>query len=76
VLLDLNLPDVQGDEVLQRLGEDPRTREIPVVVISADATPGQIQRLKAAGARDYLTKPIEVQRFVEVVDEYLNRGGR
>lgn len=75
VLLDLNLPDMPGEQVLQRLGEDPRTREMPVVVISADATPGQIQRLKAAGARDYLTKPLDIQKFVEVIDECLNRRG-
>ena len=45
VLLDLHLPDISGDEVLQRLRDDPVTAKIPVVIVSADATPGQVQRL-------------------------------
>ena len=71
ILLDLNLPDVHGSEVLRRLREDARTRDIPVVVISADASPKQLERLRAAGARDYLTKPIDVRRFLAIVDEVL-----
>jgi len=69
VLLDLNLPDIQGDEVLARLRADDRTSAIPVVMISADATQGQIDRLLAAGARAYLTKPLDVRRLLEIVDE-------
>jgi PAS domain S-box-containing protein len=71
VLLDLNLPDIPGDEVLRLLRADPRTAEIPVVVLSADATPGQIRKLMAAGAVDYLTKPLEVRRFLETLDKIL-----
>jgi len=72
ILLDLHLPDVPGIEVLRRLREDPRTREIPVVVISADASPGQHHRLLAAGAQDYLTKPIDVRKFLAIVDQTLS----
>lgn len=50
VLLDLHLPDLGGEEVLQRLRDDPATASIPVVIVSADATPGQIRRLLTAGA--------------------------
>ncbi|MGH2554583.1 MAG: ATP-binding protein [Actinomycetota bacterium] len=71
VLLDLNLPDVSGEEVLRRLHEAPETEGIPVVVISADATPRQEKRLLAAGAREYLTKPLDVHRFLKVVDKIL-----
>src|SRR3989441_6562175 len=71
ILLDLNLPDVHGSEVLRRLREDANTRDIPVVVISADASPKQVERLRAAGARDYLTKPLDVRRFLAIVDELL-----
>ncbi|HUH11828.1 MAG TPA: ATP-binding protein [Longimicrobiales bacterium] len=71
ILLDLHLPDMHGSDVLKELREDPETRDIPVVVVSADATPGQVQRLLAAGARDYLTKPLNVQQFLEVLDETL-----
>jgi CheY-like chemotaxis protein len=68
ILLDLHLPDVPGDEVLGRLRADPRTRGIPVVVISADVTPGQIDRMLNAGVAAYLTKPIDVRRLIELVD--------
>jgi signal transduction histidine kinase/CheY-like chemotaxis protein len=71
ILLDVQLPDVPGDEVLRALRETSETCGIPVVVISADATPGQIQRLLAAGARAYLTKPLEVKKFLSVLDEVL-----
>jgi len=69
VMLDLHLPDIGGEEVLRRLQADPHTAHLPVVVLSADATPGQIQRLLAAGASQYLTKPLDVTRFLEVVDQ-------
>jgi len=68
VLLDLHLPDIQGDEILRQLRADPRTAQLPVVMISADATGGQIERLRAAGANDYLTKPIDVCKFLALVD--------
>lgn len=71
ILLDLNLPDIDGDEVLARLREDPNTALIPVVMITADASPGQAKRLIDAGAFDYLTKPIDVQRFFKVIDKAL-----
>ena len=72
ILLDLHLPDMQGGEVLQRLQADDRTRSIPVVVISADATQSQVERLMAAGARDYLTKPLSISRFLQVLRGVLN----
>lgn len=74
ILLDLHLPDIPGDEVLRQLRQDPATRRIPVVMISADATHGQVKRLLAAGADEYLTKPLDVKRFLETVDAAL-RGG-
>jgi len=74
ILLDLQLPDIPGPEVLKRLQGDPATRHIPVVVISADATPGHINRLQAAGAREFLTKPLDVQRFFKLLDDILSNG--
>jgi len=72
ILLDLHLPDVPGWQVLAQLKADHLTREIPVVVISADATTPQIKRLISAGARSYLTKPIDITEFFRVVDEVLS----
>jgi PAS domain S-box-containing protein len=71
ILLDLNLPDMHGHEVLKQLKSDPRSVEIPVVVISADAMTAQKERLLAAGASEYLTKPLNVQKFLSVLDRSL-----
>ena len=72
ILLDLHLPDVPGDEVLQQLCDDPETATIPVVVVSADATPGQTQRLLAAGASAYLHKPFDVRELLAILDRLLD----
>jgi PAS domain S-box-containing protein len=72
ILLDLHLPDIPGEVVLQALQDDPRTSAIPVVIISADATPSRIGKLRAAGARQYLTKPLNVRQFLETVESILS----
>jgi len=69
ILLDLNLPDMHGSEVLRQLQHKPETAKVPVVVLSADATPSQIERLLSAGARNYLTKPFDIDPFLAVIDE-------
>jgi PAS domain S-box-containing protein len=74
IFLDLHLPDLPGDEVLRRLRDDAATRAIPVIVLSADATPHEIERLLAAGARHYLVKPVVVQDFLHLLDETLSQG--
>jgi CheY-like chemotaxis protein len=71
ILLDLHLPDIDGDEVLQRLKADETTRDIPVVVVSADATQRHTDQLIAAGATAYLTKPISVRRLLETIDRVI-----
>ena len=73
ILLDLNLPDISGKEVLARLRQSALTRDIPVIVVSADATPIQIQRLLDAGATAYLTKPLNVKEFLRTLDEMLQK---
>nr|MBA2744385.1 response regulator [Chthoniobacterales bacterium] len=62
-LLDLHLPDIPGWEVLAHLKAGETTQNVPVVVISADATARQMKRLLAAGAHTYLTKPVDVVEF-------------
>lgn len=71
ILLDLNLPDAHGSAVLTRLQGDPLTAKIPVIVISADATASQIERMLQAGARNYLIKPFDIKRLLCLVDEAL-----
>jgi CheY-like chemotaxis protein len=73
IVLDLHLPDLSGEQVLHRLRAEPRTHAIPVVVLSADATPGHVERLRAAGADAYLTKPLDVQQFLGVLDALIGK---
>jgi signal transduction histidine kinase len=72
ILLDLHLPDMDGGEVLRRLRDDERTRHIPVVMITADATAGSIRRLLDKGANDYLSKPLNIRRFLDVLSHNLS----
>lgn len=71
IMLDLHLPDLDGEQVLAGLLDDERTRDIPVVVLSADATKRARDPLLENGAQAYLTKPIGVRELLGVVDEYL-----
>jgi PAS domain S-box-containing protein len=73
IFLDLHLPDLRGEEVLRRLSADVRLREIPVAVLTADATAEQSRRLKAAGACAYITKPLEISELLRLVDDRLRR---
>jgi CheY-like chemotaxis protein len=74
ILLDVNLPDIMGDVVLRRLKANPLTAPIPVVVLSADATPRQIEQMRKAGSSHYLTKPLDVSRFLDVLTETLHKS--
>ncbi len=68
ILLDLDLPDLRGDEVLRVLRSDPDTQTIPVVIVSAEGAPHEIERMLAEGALEYLLKPIEIGKLFELVD--------
>src|ERR1700722_10445422 len=74
ILLDLRLPDMPGEQVLLRLRADHRTRDIPVVILSADATRQRIDQLRAVGVVDYLTKPIDVRSLLRTVDGALGEA--
>ena len=71
VLLDMQLPDIDGLELLRRLQADDETADIPVIVVSADATEARIAEAIAAGATHYLTKPVNVPEFLSAVDSVL-----
>ena len=61
--------------MLTRLKTDPRTADIPVIVLSGDASPGQEERLIAAGAHAYLAKPLEIESFLAAVRACLHAAG-
>ena len=71
ILLDLMLPDVGGEEVLVELRADPATRNIPVIVISAEMDPGVRRRLLDRGARWCLAKPFDIVELLGLVDGVL-----
>ena len=71
ILLDINLPGISGIEVLKILREDPATAHIPVVALSANAMPRDIERGLAVGFFRYLTKPIMVKEFLDTLNEAL-----
>ncbi|HXH07943.1 MAG TPA: PAS domain S-box protein [Vicinamibacterales bacterium] len=71
IILDLHLPDMPGTDVLTRLLADPRTSTLPVVILSADATPAQMSSLVERGARAYLTKPLDVRQLLALIDDIL-----
>jgi len=71
ILLDLNLPDIHGAEVLERLLDHHETASVPVIIISADAMPHQLMKMIKAGAKNYLTKPLNIVEFIRIVDEYI-----
>ena len=73
ILLDLDLPDIHGTEVLMLLHDEELTRKIPVVILSADAMPKQIEKLMDSGAKNYLTKPIDIVLFLKTVDEWVGK---
>ncbi|WP_240096359.1 response regulator [Thermomonas flagellata] len=67
VLLDLNLPKRNGREVLQAIRANPATRSLPVVVLTTSAEPVDVDVVYELGANSYIQKPVEFERFVEVV---------
>jgi PAS domain S-box-containing protein len=79
ILMDINLPDISGIEAMKILREDPATAHIPVVALSANAMPRDIEKGLAAGFFRYLTKPIKVNEFMDTLNvtlEYAENGGQ
>ena len=73
ILLDLHLPDAQGSEALDRILAHPRTRDTPVVIVSADATGSRLDQMIERGATAYLTKPVSVVQMLATIDGLLGR---
>lgn len=73
ILLDLHLPDMSGLDALRELRRQPVTREIPVIVVSADAAESTSARVLAEGATAYMSKPLNLEAFLATVDDVLAR---
>ena len=72
ILLDMHLPDIDGLELLRHLKDDDDLGNIPVVVVSADATAAHIEAALTAGAAHYITKPVNLANFLTILDELLD----
>lgn len=73
VLLDLQLPDLDGMEVLKRLRAHEALRDTPIIVLSASAMPGEIALARSRGATDYWTKPLDFEHFLAGIANALGR---
>ncbi|MGK5057601.1 ATP-binding protein [Janthinobacterium sp. LB2P49] len=71
ILMDINLPNVNGTDALKLLRADPRTAHIPVIALTANAMPGDVERSMALGFYRYLTKPINLDEFTEAINSTL-----
>lgn len=72
ILMDLNLPKIDGWEVTRRLKQMPKTRAIPIIAVSSHAMKGDREQALAAGCDDYDTKPVEFKRLLEKIDLLLD----
>ena len=71
VITDIQLPHINGIELMKLLRADELLKDVPILAVTAYAAPGDDERIRAAGARAYVSKPISVTRFVEQVEELL-----
>lgn len=74
VLLDIQLPDIDGFEVLRRLRDDEATRELPVIAVTSYAMAGDRSRILAAGCTGYIEKPIDPERFISQVKQVIGQN--
>ncbi len=73
ILMDINLPDMNGMEAIRRLKADPVTADIPVIALTALVMPGDRERILAAGADGYLSKPVDTTTFAASLADFLAR---
>lgn len=76
VLMDIQLPDIDGVEALSRMRADQRTASIPVLAVTAQAMHGDRERFLAAGFDDYIAKPVDIVELVGAVRQHCDGPGR
>jgi CheY-like chemotaxis protein len=76
VLMDIQLPDIDGVDALGRLRADERSATLPVLALTAQAMEGDRERFLAAGFDGYLSKPVDIAEFVTTVKRYCDGGAR
>jgi CheY-like chemotaxis protein len=71
ILMDVQLPGMDGLEAIRRLRADPDFRTLPIIALTALAMPGDRERCLAAGATDYITKPVSLKKLAARIEDYL-----
>jgi signal transduction histidine kinase/CheY-like chemotaxis protein len=74
ILLDINMPGMDGYQVLEAFKADAHLKGTPVIAVTANAMSRDIERGRAAGFTDYLTKPLDIEQFLKTIDRYLGRS--
>jgi CheY-like chemotaxis protein len=73
VLMDIMMPEMDGFEAMQEIRKRPELRDLPIIALTAKAMPDDQQRCLAAGANDYITKPIDVDKLVSLVRIWMSK---
>ena len=73
ILMDFHMPGIDGLAATKKIHEHPECKEIPVVVLTADALTQTQEAVQEAGIEDYLTKPIDIQKLLPILDKYLRK---
>ena len=71
IVMDVQLPGANGYEVTRRLKSEDDTKDIPIIIVTSFAMAGEENEAKAAGCNDYLSKPINIHKFIETIKKYL-----
>lgn len=71
ILMDIQLPEISGLDLTQMLKEEDDLKEIPVIAVTAFAMKGDEEKIRAGGCEDYISKPISVVQFIEIIQKYL-----
>ncbi|MFP4097966.1 MAG: response regulator [Alphaproteobacteria bacterium] len=74
IIMDIQLPEISGLDVTRQLKEHPELKPIPVIAVTAFAMKGDEQKIREGGCEDYISKPISVSRFIEVVKKHLTNS--
>ena len=74
ILMDIQLPDIDGISALRELRADPRTKDLRVLAVSASVMPDDQQRIVASGFDAYITKPIDIKGFLATVESFVGKA--
>ncbi|CBI76388.1 two-component system response regulator [Bartonella clarridgeiae 73] len=72
ILMDIQLPEVSGIDIIKQLKEDGELKSIPIIAVTAFAMKGDEERIRASGCEEYMSKPISVPHFITMVKSFLD----